>query len=95
MKKFICFSIVVLFLNAYSDETYDQFEIYELNYDVIKNDNPKDINKEEIKSVFWLDKKSGQVKRLHAVYDTKSNSWIEKWIEISDSTQKIDFHNVK
>jgi len=95
MNKFIFVAILGFFLNSYSDEMYDQFEIYELNYDVIKNDNPKEINKEEIKSVFLLDKKTGIVKKLQAVYDSKSDSWIECWIEITDSPKKFDFRKLK
>ena len=95
MKKIIFVAIFGLFINSYSDEINDQFEIYELNYDLIKNDKPNEISKEEIKSVFLLNKKTGTVKKLKAVYDSKGDKWVECWVEITDSNKNIDFRNVK
>lgn len=92
MIRIIFIAILGFSMNSYPEEMHDQYEIYELNYDVLKNDKPDEINKEEIKSVFLLDKKTGTVKKLQAVYDSKSNSWFESWFEITDSPEKIDFH---
>lgn len=52
----------------------------------------KDFERRELTSIFLLNTKTGEVKRLNTIYYETKDTYSEQWITISDKTSSFRIH---